>query len=116
MTIAYSTDQTIGYSMKKLSALEYHVGARWTLATAKTSFPTVSTAQVKWGTTSINFNGTDQTISFSGTQGILPNTSVATGGLLPTSNSGAWTCELWIYIATGDLGIQRSFLMLVPTV
>lgn len=114
MSIAYTSYRTINYSPWRLSKLAVGATLRplWTLNSSNgtTTMPTVSSTQVKWGTTSAFFNGTSNTMSFTAGVGSgLPNalTSVATGGLIPTGGTSAWTFEMWIYIQ--GIGTQRGY-------
>lgn len=79
----------------------------WTLAAASTgtTLPTTATTQVKWGTTSINFTGTN-TVSFS-KSGTTATTSIASGGLIPIGSTVNYTVECWYYqtVASTQYGV-----------
>ena len=79
----------------------------WTLVAPSTNgLPAVSTAQVKWGTTSASFDGTAKGIAFTGSTSAT--TAVNAGGLIPTGTGMSFTLEMWIYIPTANLGTQRA--------
>lgn len=81
----------------------------WNIVAPSTNgLPTVSSAQVKWGTTSAFWDGTAKGLAFT-TTGILATASVASGGLIPIGTGMPFTVEMWIYIPSANLGTQRTF-------